>query len=159
MRYRLRTLMLTVLVVCVAANFHECIQIWWWSHTRPEVTFVGNTFDDCDLASVAGVPVFAELTRQQTNEATNEIVRTYRMMGFLKARIGTQKIATNRGWATRFIVNEGQRYNADEVSEIVASSVMDQDCAQHGRYLRLSPDGKTAATTPRPCPICERTKR
>lgn len=159
MRFRLRTLMLAVFMVCLAASFHERIQVWWWSHTRPEVTFVGNMFDERELASVAGVPLFAELTLQQSSDATNEIVRTYRMMGYVKARISVEKTNTNRRRATRFVVNEGPRYNADEVSEIVANSVMDQSCARHGRYLCVSPDGKTAATTPRPCPICDRTMR
>lgn len=159
MRYRLRTLMFIVFMVCVVATFHERIQVWWRSHTRPAVTFVGNTFDDCDLASVAGVPQFAELSWEQTRDAQDEMIRVYRKMGYLKARIDMERTATDRGWATRFVVNEGQHYDSDEVLEIVGRKLMEQNCTRHGSYLCLSPDGKTAATTTRPCPICDRTVR
>ena len=157
MQYRLRTLMLAVLVVCILASRFDRLQTWWWKQTRPGVTFAGSTFDDRDLALVGGVPQFAELTPQQSNEAVKEIVATYRQMGFLRARISTERRTTNRGWATCFVVDEGERYGADEVAKIVAGRITDGSCQRHGRYLCVPGDSHSPSTTPCRCPICDRT--
>ncbi len=109
--------MLLIVVACVIANYAPECETWWWSRTRPAVTFAGNTFEDRELAYVAGVPLFAELTMKETREATIRITRAYRIMGYLRARIGIERSVTNRGWATCFVIDEGKHYLADEVSE------------------------------------------
>lgn len=155
MRFSLRTFMLLIFVACVIANYAPDCETWWWSRTRPAVTFAGNTFEDRDLAYVAGVPLFAELTMQEAREATVKITRAYRIMGYLRARIGIERSVTNRGWATCFVIDEGKHYSADEVSERFAKGAKRGNCVRHGPYLCVSPDGKSFATTSRPCPICD----
>lgn len=155
MRFSLRTLMLLIVVACVIANYAPDCETWWWSRTRPAVSFSGNTFEDRDLAYVAGVPLFAELTMQEAREATTRITRAYRIMGYLRARIGIERSVTSRGRATCFVIDEGKHYLADEVSNRFATSAKRGNCVRHGAYLCISQDGKSFATTWRPCPICD----
>lgn len=119
--------------------------------SKPGVTFDGNTFDDADLACVAHVPLAGELTPQQASDAVSRLVGAYRELGFLEARIGTERLATDGGWATRFIVNEGHRYSAEEASAKTGNDVRANECKRHGDYFSTF---SGACSAPAHCPFC-----
>ena len=147
MRYRLRSLLLATALICVAASYFDQASNWWMSQTRPSVTFVGNSFESRELAALMGISFFGELTPNQTNQGSKQLTDLYRKMGYLEARVIIERSRTNLGWATRFIIQEGTRCDATQVSKLVGETLASSQCPRHGEYLCLDNIQR--------CPVCQ----
>ena len=112
-RFRLRTLMVVVTLVCVLAAIAPPIvsrlRIWYLVATSP-VDVLGNTaFSDRRILTAVGLPRQGRVTPAQRNAWTESIMQLYRNNGYYNVMVSSERRNTNQGLTLCFVISEGRR--------------------------------------------------